>query len=413
MDNKMKPILIKVVIPVAILLSGIGAFKMLEASKPEPEKKTEAVRPLSVYVQPAEQSDVSLLVSTQGEVRARTEVNLVAQVAGTIVAISTEFTEGGIVSPGVALIKIDDTDYKLALLQAQAVVAEAEVKVQEAVAIADVARKQLQHSENPSPFALKRPQVAQAKARLIAAQASLSQAELNLDRTQITLPFDGRVMKKNVDIGQYVSPGTSLGSAFSTSVVEVRVPLDDDELASLDLPIGFIADGNNPLMVNLKATVAGKEQYWQGELVRLDASVDSQTRTIYGQIEVRSPYKENVSQNNMPLAVGLYVKAEIQGRKIIDATVIPRDGLRAGNNVFVINSEERLDVRKVHVVHSSEKIAIIGSGVQPDDRIIVSSIRNPIPGMRIAALENSISDKAPKEEEVHKGEEAIALVGDH
>jgi len=87
------------------LLSGIGAFKMLEASKPEPEKKTEAVRPLSVYVQPAEQSDVSLLVTTQGEVRARTEVNLVAQVAGTIVAISTEFTEGGIVSPGVALIE--------------------------------------------------------------------------------------------------------------------------------------------------------------------------------------------------------------------------------------------------------------------------------------------------------------------
>ena len=413
MDNTMKPILIKVVIPVAILLSGIGAFKMLEATKPEPEKKTEAVRPLSVYVQPAEQSDVSLLVTTQGEVRARTEVNLVAQVAGTIVAISTEFTEGGIVSPGVALIKIDDTDYKLALLQAQAVVAEAEVKVQEAVAIADVARKQLQHSENPSPFALKRPQVAQAKARLIAAKASLSQAELNLDRTQISLPFDGRVMKKNVDIGQYVSPGTSLGSAFSTNVVEVRVPLDDDELASLDLPIGFIADGNNPLMVNLKATVAGKEQYWQGELVRLDASVDSQTRTIYGQIEVKSPYKENVSQNNMPLAVGLYVKAEIQGRKITDATVIPRDGLRAGNNVFVINSEERLDVRKVHVVHSSEKIAIIGSGVQPDDRIIVSSIRNPIPGMRIAALENSISDKAPKEDEVHKGEEAIALAGDH
>ena len=413
MDNTMKPILIKVVIPVAILLSGIGAFKMLEATKPEPEKKTEAVRPLSVYVQPAEQSDVSLLVTTQGEVRARTEVNLVAQVAGTIVAISTEFTEGGIVSPGVALIKIDDTDYKLALLQAQAVVAEAEVKVQEAVAIADVARKQLQHSENPSPFALKRPQVAQAKARLIAAKASLSQAELNLDRTQISLPFDGRVMKKNVDIGQYVSPGTSLGSAFSTNVVEVRVPLDDDELASLDLPIGFIADGNNPLMVNLKATVAGKEQYWQGELVRLDASVDSQTRTIYGQIEVKSPYKENVSQNNMPLAVGLYVKAEIQGRKITDAIVIPRDGLRAGNNVFVINSEERLDVRKVHVVHSSEKIAIIGSGVQPDDRIIVSSIRNPIPGMRIAALENSISDKTPKKDDVHKDEEAIALVGDH
>lgn len=409
----MKPILIRVVVPIAILLGGVGVFKMLEATKPEPEKKTEAVRSLSVYVQSAEKSDVSLLVSTQGEVRARTEVNLVAQVAGTIISISSEFTEGGIVSPGIALISIDDTDYKLALLQAQAAVAEAEVKVQEALAIADVARKQLQNSENPSPFALRTPQVAQAKAKLIAARASLSQAELNLSRTQISLPFDGRVMKKNVDIGQYVSPGTSLGSAFSTSVVEVRVPLDDDELASLDLPIGFIADGNTPLIVNLSATVAGKEQHWQGELVRLDASVDSQTRTLYGQIEVKSPYKDNVSQNNMPLAVGLYVKAEIQGRKIIGATVIPRDGLRAGNNVFVINSEDRLDVRKVYVVHSSEKMAIIGSGVKPDDRIIVSSIRNPIPGMRIAALESEPSDKTALKIKDSKDENAVAFAGEH
>ena len=74
----MKSILIKIVVPVAILLAGLAAFKMLEATKPEPEKKAEAVRPLSVYVQSAKQSDVSLLVSTQGEVRARTEVNLVA-----------------------------------------------------------------------------------------------------------------------------------------------------------------------------------------------------------------------------------------------------------------------------------------------------------------------------------------------
>jgi len=412
MDNHMKARLIKIAVPVAILLGGIGVYKMLEASKPEPEKKAEAVRPLSVYVESAEQSDVSLLVSTQGEVRARTEVNLVAQVAGTIMSISSEFTEGGIVSPGVTLINIDDTDYKLALLQAQAAVAEAEVKVQEALAIADVARKQLQNSENVSAFALRRPQVAQAKARLIAARASLSQAELNLSRTQISLPFDGRVMKKNVGIGQYVSPGTSLGVAFSTSVVEVRVPLDDDELASLDLPIGFIANEKDPLIVNLSATVAGKLQIWQGELVRLDASVDSQTRTLYGQVEIKSPYKENVSQNDMPLAVGLYVQAEIEGRKMTEATVIPRDALRAGNNVFVINSEDRLDIRKVNVVHSSEKRAIIGSGVEPDELVIISSIRNPIPGMRVSALEYETSEKTATKK-ISKDESAVALAGDH
>lgn len=379
---------------------------MLEAAKPAPEKKTEAIRPLSVYVEHAKQSNVSLLVSTQGEVRPRTEVDLVAQVAGRVESISSEFTEGGVVSSGIALINIEDTDYRLALSQAQAAVAEAEVELQEALATADVARKQLRNPTKASPLALKKPQVAQARARLEAARASLALAELNLKRTKISLPFNGRVTAKNVDIGQYVSPGTSLGRAFSTHVVEVRVPLDDDELASLDLPIGFIADRESPIIVDLSAMVAGKQQYWQGELIRLDASIDSQTRSIYGQVEVQSPYHKNVSQNNMPLAVGLYVKAEIQGRSIEKATVIPRDALRAGNNVFVINSDDRLDIRHVEVVHSTSADAIIGSGVEPNDRVIVSSIRNPIPGMRISALENSSPKKLEK-----KNEQTVDLAG--
>jgi len=403
--------IIKVVAPVAILLVGIGSFKMLEAGKPIPEKKTEEIRPLSVYVEHAAQKDVSLLVSTQGEVRARTEVDLVAQVAGRVVSISTEFTEGGIVAEGVSLINIDDADYKLALAQSQAAVAEAEVGVQEALAIADVARKQLDRTKKLSPLALKLPQVAQAKARLAAARASLSQAELNLARTKISLPFNGRVTEKSVDIGQYVSPGISMGRAFSTDVVEVRVPLDDDELASLDLPIGFVANGEEPLIVDLSARVAGKIQHWQGELVRLDAAIDSQTRTLFGQIEIKSPYDKNVSQNGMPLAVGIYVNAEIKGRRISDATVIPRDGLRAGNNVFVIDSEDKLDVRKVDVVHSSSTMAIIGSGVQPDDRVIVSSIRNPIPGMRISALNTDVADKDDANDIDEEEKKAIALAG--
>jgi len=375
--------------PVAIVFAGVGAFMLLEAGKPEPEKKSEPPRPLSVYVNFAAQADVDLIVLTEGEVRARTEVDLMAQVAGRVISVSSEFTEGGIVSPGVTLISIEDTDYQLALSQAQANVTEAEVGVQEALAAADVARKQLRHADQASPLALRKPQVAQARARMEAARASLAQAELNLARTKISLPFDGRILKKLVGVGQYVSPGTPLGRAFSTSVVEVRVPLDDTALASLDLPIGFIASSSDhPLSVKLSAVVAGKEQHWKGELVRLDAAVDSQTRTLFGQVEVKSPYGDNVSQHGMPLAVGLYVQAEITGRRVTNATVIPRDALRAGNTVFVVNADDRLSIRQVNVVHSSATEAIVGDGIKPNDRVIVSSIRNPIPGMRLAALED-------------------------
>jgi len=372
-----------------ILSAGIGAFVLLDVAKPEPDKKTEPPRPLNVYVEKADRTDVSLLVSTEGEVRARTEVNMVAQVAGRVVSVSPEFTEGGIVSPGAALVVIEDTDYQLAVAQAEAQVAEAEVGVQEARATADVARKQLRNASNASPLALKKPQVAQAVARLKGAKAALAQAQLALARTRISLPFKGRLIEKNVDVGQFVSPGTQLGRAFATDVVEVRLPLDDTQLASLDLPIGFVSDAATPaIQVNLSARVAGRDQYWRGELVRLDASIDNQSRTLYGQVEVLSPYDQNVSQYGMPLAVGLYVKAEIVGRQIEDATVIPREALRAGNRVFIVNAQNRLEIRQVSVVHSSSTEAVIGAGVSANDQVIVSSIRNPIPGMSLGAINN-------------------------
>lgn len=377
---------VKIAAPLAIVFAGVGAFVLLDLAKPEPEKKTEPPRPLSVYVEPAEKSTVALTVSTGGEVRSRTDVNIVSQIAGRIVSVSSEFTEGGQIEPGVAIVQIEDRDYQLALSQAEATVAAAEVSVQEALAQADVARKQLQGAKNPSALALRKPQVAQAQASLKAAEANLERAKLDLARTKITLPFSGRISEKLVDVGQYVAPGTMIGKAFATDVVQIRLPLNDSQLASLGLPIGYVAEPGAGMPVELNAVVAGKLQTWQGHLVRLDASIDRETRTLFGLVEVHDPYTKNVSQHQMPLAVGLYVKADIFGRQLENATVIPREALRAGDNVFVLNSEDRLEIRNVSVVHSTNDEAVIGSGVNPSDRVIVSSIRNPIPGMNLSAL---------------------------
>lgn len=379
-------LILKIIAPIAIIAAGVGAFVLLDIAKPEPEKKTEPPRPLGVYIEPAEEATVALRVSTGGEVRSRTDVNLVSQIAGRIVSVSPEFTEGGQIEPGMAIVQVEDRDYRLALSQAEANVAAAEVGVEEALAQADVARKQLAGAKNPSALALRKPQVAQAQASLKAANASLERAQLDLDRTKISLPFTGRITEKMVDVGQYVSPGTMIGRAFATDVVQIRLPLNDSQLASLGLPIGYVAEPGAGMPVELSAVVAGKLQTWAGSLVRLDASIDRETRSLFGLVEVYEPYTDNVSQHGMPLAVGLYVEAEIYGRQLENATVISREALRAGDNVFVLNDANRLEIRSVSVVHSTVDEAVIGSGIRPSDRVIVSSIRNPIPGMNLAAL---------------------------
>ena len=377
----------RLILPVLVIAGGGGIFAILHATKPEPDKATEKPRPTSVYTAPVQHSDAVLEVTTQGEVRSRTHLNIVAQASGRIVEVSPEFVEGGMVTPGESLVVIEDTDYELALRQAEATVAEAEVAVQQALADADVARKQLRNDPNPSALALKKPQVAQAQAAREAALANLEQARLNLARTRVTLPFAGRVVNTRVDLGQFISTGTVLGEVFGTEVVEIRLPLSDGQLAALGLPIGYTAPEGGGLDVQLRAEVAGRSHQWTGTLVRLDASIDPDTRMLYAIAEVEDPYGENISTNGMPLAVGLFVDATISGRRVSDAASIPSSALRAGDVVFLVNDQGRLEIRNVSVAHVGGGTAVVVGGVEAGEQVITSAIRNPIQGMALSRID--------------------------
>lgn len=376
--------IVKVIAPVTVLAASIGAYALLQVTRPEPEKNEEGPRPTSVYTATVESHSAALEVTTQGEVRSRTEIDLVSQVGGRVITVSSEFVEGGRIEPGIPLLQIEDTDYRLALSQAQSRLADAELAVQQALADQDVARKQLRNDLDASDLALKKPQVAQARAQREAALAGLEQAQLDLQRTSVSLPFKGRVASTRVNIGQFITPGTVLGKVFGTERVEVRLPLNNAQLASLGLPIGYNGEG---VPVVLTAQVAGQLQQWQGSLVRLDASVDPETRMLYAIAEVEDPYGQSVSDKGMPLAVGLYVEARIQGRRLESALHIPGSALRAGNKVFVVNSEGQLEIRDVDVAHASPRSAVITAGLQPGEQVVTSAIRNPIQGMALSSLE--------------------------
>jgi RND family efflux transporter MFP subunit len=392
---------IKILVPLAVIAFGLGGYALLNAIKPEPDKKKEARRAMTVFVAEVKESNIDLKVITQGEVRAKTQIDIVAQVAGRVIEVSTEFVEGGMIKPGVPLVSIESIDYVLAVNQGKARVAEAEVRVQQANADAEVAQYQLRNEEQVSDLALKIPQLAEANAKLKAAQSDLQQAQVNLSRTQISLPFDGRVISTSVAVGQYISPGTRIGRAFGNDSVEIRLPLNDSQLATLGLPIGFSATNYNRVPVKISAKVAGREQLWTGQLMRLDASIDPSTRMLFGTAEVKNPYAEGASQTGMPLAVGLFVTAEIVGRTLENAYIIPREALRAGDKVFVVNNDGKLEIRSVDVTYSSETEAVVSVGLDIGEQVIISSIPNPIEGMPFSIAQHNLvsSDDKQKDQE--------------
>jgi RND family efflux transporter MFP subunit len=379
---------LKIISPILVLVVSIGIVQALGAAKPEPEKKEEAQRLISLYVDEVKSDTVTISVQTQGEVRPKTEIDLIPQVSGRIVSISESFAEGAEFGPGETLIKIDDTNYKLAVVRAQARVAEAEVAVQRELANAKIKKEHWLDKRNagePTPYALNKPQVMEAEAKLLAAESDLKEARLNVARTEINVPFLGRVRAKNVGIGQYVTAGQSLGRVFSTDTVEIRLPLTDSQLAELNLPMGFMADAFNAPEVQFTAQVGNNEHTWKGRIVRTHASVDQQTRLIYAVAEVEDPYGLG-ADSGMPLAVGMFVHADIAGVNSQSAMVLPRLALRNANKVYVINDEDRLEIRTVEVLSTSEEIVLVSNGLAVGDKVVTSTIPAAVDGMEVRAI---------------------------
>ncbi len=380
--------LLKILAPILVLVISFGVVQALSAAKPPPEKKEETQRLISLHVNEVKSDMVTLSVQAQGEVRPKTEIELIPQVSGRIIAISESFAEGAEFDPGTVLIEIDDTDYRLAVIRAEARVIGAKVEIERELANAKIKQDHWLDQKNsgePTPYALNELQVAQARANLRAAEADLRAATLNVERTRISVPFRGHVREKNIGIGQYVSAGTSLGTVFSTDVVEVRLPLTDSQLAELNLPMGFKASAFNAPMVRFSARVGNKDRNWEGRIVRTSASVDQQTRLIYAIAEVEDPYGLG-ADTGAPLAVGLFVTAEIAGISSQPALILPRVALRNANKVYVINDENKLEIRTVDILSTSEDIVLVSSGVKAGEKVVTSTIPAAVDGMEVRAI---------------------------
>lgn len=380
---------LKFAAPLLVVVAAVVVAMGLTASKPPPEKKEDELRLVSLYVEDVKSESVRLHVETQGEVRPKTEIDLVPQVAGRVVYVSDQFAEGAEFDPDTTLIKIDDTDYRFAVTRAEAQVAAARTILERELANAEIKRdewKVKKNNKTPTPFALNEPQVEEARAMIRSAEAALAEARLNLARTNIKVPFRGRVREENVGLGQYVTPGTPLGRVFSTDTIEIRLPLTDSQIFELGLPLGYVAtDRDSAPSVTLKANVGRHEYTWKGNIVRTQAAVDQETRLIYAFAEVSDPYGVSAG-SSMPLAVGLFVTAEIDGSEVQQAYTIPRLALRKDDEVYVINDEERLEIRKVDVLSTSEKRVVLAGGVQAGEMVVTSTIPAAVDGMQVQAV---------------------------
>ena len=378
--------ILKGVLPLALLgVAALAAITMIR-NRPEAEIQPPQIAPPGVRVHAVELEDVDLSVISEGTVQPRTESELVPEISGRVISISPSFAEGGFFEEGDTLLEIDPFDYQQAVIAARSQLAQSRLRLAQEEAEAEIAQREWDEigEGDPRALTLREPQLEDARAGVAAAEANLVRAERDLDRAEVRAPYAGRVRRKNVDVGQFVTIGNSVGTIYSVDVAEIRLPLPDAELAYLDLPLSY--RGSETRLgprVTVRTTFAGATHAWDGRIVRTESEIDPVSRMVHVVAEVMDPYSSGPDPNRPPLAVGMYVDAEIEGRRFGRLAVIPRAALRGRDQVMLVDEESRLRFRTIDILRLTTSSIYVRDGLQTGERVAISTVDSPTDGMLV------------------------------
>ncbi|MHC4221348.1 MAG: efflux RND transporter periplasmic adaptor subunit [Planctomycetota bacterium] len=356
-----------------ILLATLITFLLLKWQRSPQRARLEKRVPL-VKVQRLQARDIEMVIRGTGTVSPKVEVEISPQVAGKTVYVNEQFKAGGYIAAGETILEIDRRDYELAVQQRQAGVAEAQVRLDIEKAEGQIAAeewKQLHPGSEPSsPLVLREPQIKQAQAKLESAKAALAAAQLNLQRTKLTLPIDVTVISEKVDLGQYVGVGKSLGQAYGVDFVEIELPLEDKELKWFTIP------GTAEVV----AEFAGGTYRWDGRVTRTTGVVDIRSRFVSVVVEVAKPF--DASNGKVALMPGMFVEVLIKGNVLKNAIAVPRDAIHDENEVWIANNSG-VRIQPLNIVRSDDDFAYTVSDINDGAMLIISSLDVVTDGMSV------------------------------
>ena len=363
----------RITLAVALVFSVLVILVFLSA--PQVQQKERQQARITLDTVPVTHQRQRLLIRARGEAQPARQIPLVARVSGTVESLSPAFVDGGRVVAGEQLLVLADEDYQLALARRRNDVSAANLHLQEVQAKARVAERV--NGKNASAYARLVPHLHEARTRLDAAEAALESARLELERTRISAPFDGRLASVSVRAGQVISAGQVLASLYSADLLEVRLPVPESWLALLPLPDkGGIFE--TPVAVTLRARYAGESRRWQGALVRSEGGLDrNQMMTLVAQVPAMA--------GDITLEPGTWLEAEISGRDMERVARLPQSVLGHDQHVWLVDEQGVLSRRSVSVLYLNDDHVFIAGGLKDGDQVVLEGGLRLLEGTRVNA----------------------------
>jgi membrane fusion protein, multidrug efflux system len=341
-----------------------------------------------VGVATVEKADFPVYLTSLGTVQAFNTVLVRSRVDGQIDKIA--FTEGQLVKQGDLLAEIDPRPYQAALDQAKAKkdqdeanLANTNLDLQRYVKLGEFATRQQLDTQ--------RSNVSQLTAQIAADVAAISNAQTQLDYTQISAPISGVVGLRQVDIGNIVNASQQTGIVSITQIEPIAVifTAPEDQLPDIK-----DAQGATPLKT-IAITTDGKRPLAEGKLAVVNNQVDSTSGTI----RLKAVF-ENKDHGLWP---GQSVSTRLLIRTLKDATVVPDGAIQHGTQglyVFTVDQNSKAELRKVKVSQSIDGKSVIEEGVSPGERVITTGQFKVQPGTLVSiavASSNPAQSKAQQE----------------
>jgi len=400
----------KALLPVIIAIATIALMMVIFKNPPTSKRGKPSKAPqITVVTTTLTPQNYQVMVQSFGTVKPRTESVLFAQVSGQINHVSKQFRAGGFFEQGDILIELDDRDYRAEVNIAQASLMSAKQNLQEEGARVQQAKadwKRLGNGKAANVLVLRQPQYETAAAQVLSAQAQLDKVKLSLERTKIVAPYAGRILKKNVDIGQVVSSNTELADIFAVDYVEIRLPIKNKDLSLMKLPEEYRdSDANNINSMISNVVISSDlmgQQIWQGKIVRTESAIDQASQQLYVVAQIIRPY-DGEYNHGAQIKMGQYVTAQITGRIVENALVIPSSAVYQGSYVYIV--ENGLLMRKeVQLGWQNGTEAIVTAGLVAHDELVLTPLGQVSSGTRVAiAGQDSTSNEQqlnpPKEQQ--------------
>ncbi len=391
----------KVLFPALIIVGAVVVAVLLVIARREPPRAPARTRAPLVETISVFPDTHQVVLSAYGSVVPAREVQVVPQVSGRIIWVNPQFVPGGIVQRGDLLFIVDSSDYNVAVAEAASALQEARARLEQEQGQQEVARREWELFEDEvdtaaanRSLALRAPQLESARAAVSAAEARLSRARLNVERTRVRAPFNGFVRNENAEVGQLVSAQSPSGTIVGTDSYWVRVALPEESIPYLSIP-GITSDTGSAAVV--RHEVGARDIRRDARVKKLFGDVEPTGRMARVLVEIEDPLglrdPERGEQTFMPLLIDAYVEVFIYGSLMDSIYAVPRTALRNGDQLYLFGPDSALHVVTPEIAWRSKDSLYVSSGVTSEDKILTSALTAPVEGMRLRSESDGSSGK--------------------